>query len=48
MNCPIDMPGGLCNLCHYSKEGLCDHPYSINMKVSEIKKVTSGGKDDTR
>ena len=36
MNCPVDMPKGLCDLCPYSKEGLCDYPHAI------------GQDDDTR
>jgi len=37
MNCPINMPAGLCELCPYSKEGLCDYPYAVDMMLVEIK-----------
>jgi len=40
MNCPINMPSGLCGLCDFGKEGLCDHPYSIKMKPGEIKQTS--------
>ncbi len=40
MSCPISMPKGLCGLCPHSKQGVCDYPYSIEMKSSEIKDVT--------
>jgi len=45
MTCPINMPEGLCDLCPHSKEGLCDHPYLIEMKYSEIKKTTQEEKN---
>lgn len=45
MNCPINIPKGLCELCPYSKEGLCDYPYSIAMRPEEIEMVTKRGKD---
>ena len=40
MSCPINLPSGLCQLCPYSKEGLCDYPYSVDMTLSEIRELT--------
>lgn len=40
ISCPINMPAGLCELCPYSKEGLCDYPYSVDMTPEEIKETT--------
>lgn len=40
MNCPINMPAGLCELCPYSKEGLCDYHYAVDMTLVEIKETT--------
>jgi len=40
MSCPINMPPGLCQLCPYSKEELCDYPYSVDMTLSEIRELT--------
>ncbi len=42
MTCPISMPSGLCNLCPYSKEGLCDYPYLINQSPERTKEITKG------
>ena len=40
MNCPINIPSGLCELCPYSKDGLCDYPYTLGMSDKEIKETT--------
>ena len=40
MECPIKSINS-CEFCQYSKEGLCDHPYSVKMKLGEILKLTA-------
>ncbi len=48
MNCPIKIPKvvRICEVCMFSKEGKCDHPYYRDMSESDIKKLTKslGGK----
>ena len=46
MTCPIGMPEGLCKLCGFSKEGLCDYPYEVNKSKSEVKEWHKEGKTE--
>lgn len=42
MNCPIKIPKILriCDVCMFSKDGACDHPYYRGMSEKEIKEKT--------
>ena len=48
MNCPIKIPKALriCEVCMFSKSGVCDYPYYKGMGEKEINKLTKslGGK----
>ena len=38
--CPVKLPQGVCRLCPFSKEGLCDFPYKRDMILSDIIKIS--------
>ena len=48
MRCPIKIPKlvGVCEVCMFSKNGICDYPYYRGMSEEEIKKLSKslGGK----
>jgi len=41
MKCPIGIPRivRICEVCIYSKQGLCDYPYYKGMTKEEMEKV---------
>ena len=49
MRCPIKIPKAvrMCEVCMFSKNGICDYPYYRGMSESDIKKLTKslGGKE---